>query len=100
MCYACEMGTADRPEIVDAEFEVVTPATDYAAPWWRGAIIIPIPNAILVFGGLILFTVAGFWSGQTAALRAEQACSQLAEEHRLDAAWKPLPACEHAPRRP
>lgn len=95
------MGTADRPEIVDAEFEVVAPAaTAYAAPWWHGAIIIPIPNAVIVFGGLILFIVLFFSGMQTAALRAEQACSQLLEEHRLDAAWKPLPACEHAPRRP
>ncbi len=94
------MGTADRPEIVDAEFEVVAGATAYAAPWWRGSIMIPIPNAIGIAVVLIGFTVAGFWSGQTAALRAEQACSQLLEEHRLDAAWKPLPACEHAPRRP
>ena len=95
------MRQGEAPKIIDAKFEVVAgSATGYAAPWWRGSIIMPIPNAILVFGGLLLFTVAGFWSGQTAALRAEQACSQLLAEHRLDAAWKPPPACEHAPRRP
>lgn len=96
------MGRAERPEIIDAEYEVVR-GPDYpqmSGPWWRGAFIVPIPNFAVIVAILAAFVICAFWAMFVAGGRAEQACSVLAAEHTSDAAWTPTPACarpQHTP---
>jgi len=84
------MGRAERPEIVDAEFEVVSGPR----PSWRYAYVtLPLPNAIVLAICLTLFMVMGWHGMFTASDERDAACETLRNLKRAYAATPQLEFC-------